>query len=279
MRLLISTLVLLFCCAGQTAQAQYAEFPNALYARFHVNDFGLLSGNDLKLGEGFELAYIRNIAPYLNVGIPFKLDLSQLPNTTEAGIRHERSVTGSLDLLFQVMNMKAESKIIPYAFVGGGYFLEEFRDGHFQAPVGLGFNFRLSKYAFFNVQGEFRKAFTDNRDNLHFGAGFSYLLHKGAPPVVLPPDADGDGTPDKLDQCPDQVGPTTAKGCPDRDSDGIGDKEDNCSDDAGPAETKGCPDYDNDGVADRDDQCPTEPGTVKGCPDTDGDQVVDKEDR
>jgi len=279
MRSLLLSIFCLLCCVAQRSQAQNAEFPNALHARFNVNDFGLLSGNDMKLGQGFELAYVRHVAPYLNIGVPFKVDLASLPNLTEQAMQSERSVTSSLDVVFQVMNMKTESKVVPYAFVGGGYFLEEFKDGHFQAPIGVGVNFKVSKYAYVNVQAEFRKAFTDDRDNLHFGAGFAYLLHKGAPPAVLPPDADGDGTPDKLDMCPDQVGPTTAKGCPDRDSDGIGDKEDACPEDAGPAETKGCPDYDADGVADRDDQCPTEPGTVRGCPDIDGDGVVDKDDR
>lgn len=233
----------------------------------------------MKLGEGFDLAYVRHVAPYLNIGIPFKLGLANLPIGTEPATQTGRTVTTSLDLVFQIMNMKDESKVIPYAFAGGGYFLEKFKNGHFQLPVGVGLNFRVSKFAFINLQGEFRKAFTDDRDNLQVGLGFNYLLHKTEPKEEMPADRDKDGTPDKLDQCPDAPGPSAAKGCPDRDSDGVADKQDQCPDDAGPVETKGCPDFDADGVADKDDDCPREAGTLRGCPDTDGDEVADKDDK
>ncbi len=279
MRVLSFLFFLLLCLGAQPVRSQNTEFPNALHARIHLNDFNLMAGNELKLGEGFELAYFRHVAPYLNIGIPFKLGLASLPNAIEPATQSTRTVTTSLDFVFQFMNMTEESKITPYAFAGGGYFLEKFESGHFQIPVGAGLNFRVSKFAFVNVQAEFRKAFTDDRDNLQLGAGFVYLLHKGEPPVEAPMDTDKDGTPDKLDLCPTVPGPTTAKGCPDADSDGLGDTEDACPNDSGPVETKGCPDYDSDGVADKDDLCPTESGTLRGCPDTDGDEVADKDDK
>ncbi len=104
-------------------------------------------------------------------------------------------------------------------------------------------------------------------------------------------DSDGDGVPDRKDDCPDEPGPPENKGCPeepiaengdnpnDRDGDGILDAEDECPDVAGPPRLKGCPDSDGDGIADAKDNCPDVYGTVAGCPDKDGDGVADRDDK
>ncbi len=110
--------------------------------------------------------------------------------------------------------------------------------------------------------------------------------------VVL--DADGDGIPDDVDECPndpeDMDGFQDEDGCPDFDNDGDGvlDAEDGCPMDAedidGFEDEDGCPDPDNDGdgILDADDKCPNEPGPPEndGCPDADrdGDGVPDRVD-
>lgn len=99
-----------------------------------------------------------------------------------------------------------------------------------------------------------------------------------------PLDRDGDGVPDYLDECPDVPGDPRFKGCPDRDGDGIPDHLDDCPDTPGLAKFNGCPDTDGDGVPDNLDKCPDTP---RGCPvdsdgcplDSDGDGVIDCEDR
>lgn len=273
MRKLFLLILLALCLQFPTTQAQNAEFPNALHAKLDFLSYGILNSEDLRLGQGFEIGYFRNIAPFLNVGIPFKLGLAKLPAIPE------NTVTTSLDLVFHIGNMRNDAKISPYAFGGAGYFLEDFDNGHLQFPFGAGLNIRVSKYAFVNVQGEYRKATQDKRDNIQLGVGYVYLLHKAEPKPVLPPDRDGDGTPDALDKCPDLAGPATALGCPDADKDGLGDHEDECPNDPGPIETKGCPDTDGDGFPDKDDECPTIAGRWNGCPDTDFDGVPDKDDK
>jgi outer membrane protein OmpA-like peptidoglycan-associated protein len=259
----------------QAARAQNRAFPNAIHAKLNISDYGLLFNNELRVSEGFEFAYFRNIAPFLNVGIPLKLGLAKLPNISG------NTLTASGDLVFRLENMASENKIIPFAFGGGGYVFEK-DNNHPQFPFGAGLHFRLSPYAFITLQGEFRKAFVDDRDNLQVGLGYVYLLHKMEKKTVLPPpsnDKDRDGVADALDKCPDQPGPAVALGCPDKDNDGVGDTEDNCPNDPGPLETNGCPDYDSDGTADKDDECPQEPGTWNGCPDADFDGIADKNDK
>lgn len=96
-------------------------------------------------------------------------------------------------------------------------------------------------------------------------------------------DSDGDGVPDKDDECPDTPRGVEVdeKGCPkDRDKDGIPDFEDDCPDDPGLPEFNGCPDRDGDGIPDKIDDCPDIPGLEEfnGCPDTDGDGVPDPKD-
>lgn len=277
MRKLFLLILLAVCLQTNNISAQNQEFPNAIHAKLNFFDYGLLNDDDLRLSEGFELGYFRNIAPFLNVGVPLKLGLAKLP-----GVEQNNTVTTSLDLVFHLGNMRNEAKISPYAFGGAGYFLEDFSNGHLQFPFGAGLNFRVSKYAFINVQAEYRKATTDLRDNMQIGAGFVYLLHKADPKPVIPAapsDRDQDGTPDTLDKCPDNAGLPSALGCPDADGDGLGDSEDACPNDPGTLDTKGCPDYDGDGFADKDDECPTEAGRWNGCPDTDFDGVPDKVDQ
>jgi OOP family OmpA-OmpF porin len=104
--------------------------------------------------------------------------------------------------------------------------------------------------------------------------------------VPCEPDADGDGVPDLIDECPNTPAGWTvdAKGCPlDSDGDGVPDSIDKCPGTAAGAQVgqDGCPlDTDGDGVPDYLDKCPGTPrGTTvdsTGCPvDSDGDGVLD----
>ncbi len=60
-------------------------------------------------------------------------------------------------------------------------------------------------------------------------------------------DRDGDGVPDRVDQCPeleeDRDGFEDGDGCPevDNDNDDVGDEDDKCPNEAGPPENQGCP--------------------------------------
>jgi hypothetical protein len=60
-------------------------------------------------------------------------------------------------------------------------------------------------------------------------------------------DRDGDGVPDRVDQCPeleeDRDGFEDGDGCPevDNDNDDVGDEDDKCPNEAGPEENHGCP--------------------------------------
>ncbi|NJO86829.1 MAG: OmpA family protein [Lewinella sp.] len=93
-------------------------------------------------------------------------------------------------------------------------------------------------------------------------------------------DADGDGTKDEEDACPQSPGDLAHRGCPDSDGDGLYDDQDQCPQQRGPLPT-GCPptDSDGDGVPDDRDRCPQLPGSLNGCPDTDNDGIADPDDR
>ena len=86
------------------------------------------------------------------------------------------------------------------------------------------------------------------------------------------PDTDGDGVPDRIDNCAEEAGPWQNLGCPlnpDTDDDGIFDSADQCPTEAGPVLNSGCPlDDDGDGVYNSNDICPDEQGTLEndGCP-------------
>lgn len=108
----------------------------------------------------------------------------------------------------------------------------------------------------------------------------SFVL--GSPFAYAAPDRDGDGIPDKRDQCPDAWGSRDAKGCgaapafSDSDGDGLEDAVDRCpdwqEDVDGFQDDDGCPDMDNDGdgIEDPQDACPRDPEDRDGVDDADG---------
>lgn len=279
MRKQLLLLLTAICLYSSPVFSQNQAFKNAIHAKINGIDYGLINDNELKIGQGFEFGYYRNVAPFLNLGLPLKLGLAKLSGSDE------NTTVSSLDLVFRLENMKSEAKLVPFAFGGAGYVLEDFKNGNLQFPFGAGLHIRVSPYAFVKIQAEYRKSLEEAHDNLQLGIGYVYLLHKSETPAVkpmpelAPNDTDQDGVTNELDKCPNEPGPALALGCPDKDNDGIPDSDDLCADEAGVFETGGCPDYDKDGVADKDDECPNEAGPWNGCPDTDFDGVPDKDDK
>ncbi|MEO6760440.1 MAG: hypothetical protein ABIO24_13360, partial [Saprospiraceae bacterium] len=75
MRKLILLILLAVFLQAPVSRAQNREFRNAVYAKVSLIDYGALFNNDLRLGEGVEFAYFRNIGKNVNVGFPIKLGL------------------------------------------------------------------------------------------------------------------------------------------------------------------------------------------------------------
>lgn len=229
-----------------------------------------------------EVEYVGRLTGPLYLSLPFKLGGALFP-TDEMG-NAEDGGRISLDVLLQLQIIDPERFFSPYVFAGAGGVLEKAEDVNFEAPVGLGMNFRLASGVYLNLKGEYRIGFTDLRDNLQVGAGLFFLLGKGEEPVAENLDTDGDGLPDAQDLCPQEAGLVQNNGCPDRDKDGVVDGNDACPDTPGLPSLNGCPDADGDGVRDLDDKCPNQPGppSNQGCPvtsmDSDGDGVPDDQD-
>ena len=261
---------LLLCGFLLTTYAQEgASSPHSIGAKLLFVDYGTPNNiDDLKITNGLEVQYSYNLNRWLNIAIPLK---SGVINVMEdINNRNFFSIDGLLQVNLTDPNT---SRIIPYLFGGGGIVAERSTKSNVQFPAGLGFNIRVGKNSFINLQGEYRFSQEENRDNLQAGVGYLYRLSRGQK------DTDRDGTPDATDACPDQPGPKETMGCPDRDMDGIADKNDECPDQKGTAATKGCPDQDGDGFADKNDECPTIAGKINGCPDSDGDGIADKDDQ
>jgi outer membrane protein OmpA-like peptidoglycan-associated protein len=158
------------------------------------------------------------------------------------------------------------SVMLPLSMVGNGKFY-----------VGLAGRFTFREYSAYlgsnNVMFLFGQKASLTR-SLFFGAAYS-ILYK------TPKDRDKDKVSDQADQCPDDPGYWSLRGCPDTDGDGIPDKEDYCIYDQGPLNTRGCPDTDGDGIIDMNDRCPEVKGlgVHLGCPDRDFDGVIDVADK
>ncbi len=211
-----------------------------------------------------------------------------------------RSYTTRLHSRYSIL---ANYQLFRHSFVGVGIFGET----RFGLLPALSFNFtqRLGRLLNFSVNYTIKEnspanvgagimikpgilqfyAVTDNVINTISPEKFRDFNFRMGVNIALgnrstPSDIDGDGVPDKDDDCPKEAGERIFNGCPDFDLDGIPNSKDDCIDVPGIPEFNGCPDTDEDGVKDRVDACPNEPGLPKfaGCPDTDNDGIPDKED-
>ncbi|GIS00930.1 MAG: cell envelope biogenesis protein OmpA [Flavobacteriales bacterium] len=178
-------------------------------------------------------------------------------------------------------NFPSESKFLgvdtnPYLYAGYG--LSNFgesdislasKNTSYGPSFGAGIDFQISKNIALNTGISYKSLNEKNAySNLQHVVGIKFNFGKG--------DSDGDGVPDKKDQCPDLPGLSELNGCPDSDGDGISDLTDQCPNSPGLNSMGGCPDSDGDGISDLTDPCPNSAG-INGepCPDSDGDGLND----
>jgi OmpA-OmpF porin, OOP family len=280
MKKLLLSMAVVLCLLQSVALIAQDDAPplNGISAKVLFIDYNTPNSiGGFKPTNGIELAYLRNINDNFAVGVPLKVGLASI-NDSE-----DKTTIFSLDAVAQFQLGTTESIMRPYLFAGVGIVFEQFEENNVQIPAGLGLYVRAGGSSFFTLQGEYRKSFGEQRDNLQLGIGWHFKL-KPQPRVDGPLDTDGDGLPDAQDYCPNEAGTMLANGCPDSDDDGVPNGEDDCPNVKGPAENRGCPvnapapvtppapatvgDRDGDGINDNLDQCPDVPGTIalKGCP-------------
>lgn len=284
------SVVLCFTIAS-TAVAQNPLYKNGLSFKALFLDYQSQNGGDISAfrnyHRGFELGYHINLQPNINIVIPAKVGVVRSHDLEANNLIHKTVYGLDAQVQYQFFNYK--SNLTPYIMAGIGGVAETEGEFHLQVPFGAGLNFKVAKNAYINWQSEYRVALATDRNNLHHGLGFIYLMNirdeldleeelKSIDEVLLEEnlsdDSDGDGIRNDLDLCPQAPGPKELNGCPDSDSDGIPDYKDACPNTAGLKTFKGCPDSDSDGISDNEDECPTMPGTItnKGCPDNDTDK-------
>lgn len=257
--------VLSLASAG-VVNAQQNDLFKDLSAKVLFVDYSMFNGEKgLKSTYGLEFSYRQQLNPFLAVAAPLKLSIVNVPGmlTNQTGI--------SLDALLHVFPLPRQSRWSPYLLGGVGRAWESGTNGHWQLPVGLGVNRRITDELLLGLQAEYRTATIEKRNNLQLAAGYVYRLGG----II---DADGDGVANGQDACPNVKGSPKAKGCPDQDGDGVADAEDACPGLPGEKQLAGCPDTDGDGLADAADACPQAAGKAEhqGCPDTDGDGLADQ---
>ena len=271
-------------------------YGSALQYRGDMNDNKEYS--DPEWGGGINLN--RFISPSFDAGLQFTYGRPEIESST-LGQFEAKMGTAMLALRLKMYGtiLKEDAFIGPYLQIaGGGAWVntdatradgttqqdEKFFTSALKGGAGIRFRFSDAVSAF--VETNYMIIGQDKIDGIEEGDNDRFLMHNVGLGFNLgkAQDTDGDGVPDRRDDCPDT--PTGVqvdkKGCPiDTDADSVPDYQDQCPTEAGTAATQGCPDRDNDGVADKDDRCPDQAGTaaMQGCPDADGDGVADDQDQ
>jgi outer membrane protein OmpA-like peptidoglycan-associated protein len=296
-RTIFLLLTIALMCLGEV-QAQNPDYPIGISFRALLMDYQSQNGGSFssfrQYDTGFEIGVRKKMNDNISLVVPLRFgivtshdsinDLGE--NVVVRDRRRFHKIVAGIDAQVHYQFYKPTYKVIPYLIAGIGAVYESEGEFNLQAPIGLGFNFKVADNMFINLQSEYRYSFSESRNNLHHGLGFVYLF--GGKEVakkeeMMKDDSDGDGIIDDLDLCPNAAGPKELNGCPDRDGDGIADFQDVCPDIAGLKDFRGCPDSDNDGISDNDDECPNLAGIASnnGCPGNDRDQdgVEDSKDR
>ena len=283
----LGLLLLTVCFAiglhGQSPQYDWGVSFKSLFMDYQSQNGGSIDAIR-NYHHGFEIGVHRKIQDNINLVVPLKYGNVNSNPIENNDCLHKRVL--GIDAQVQYQFQKPDALLVPYFLGGLGGVLEFEGDFNVQAPLGVGLYFKAAPNAYVNWQSEYRFSFSENRNNLHHGIGFIYMLGKND--LVFEKekkdeimDKDGDGIADDLDLCPDFAGLKSLNGCPDSDGDGIADFQDKCPNTIGSKDMMGCPDTDGDGVADIDDKCPDVAGvkTNEGCPeeapDRDGDGVPD----
>jgi len=190
------------------------------------------------------------------------------------------------------------TKLLPYAFIGGGYQIVSgsgYKDDKV-ADIGLGAKYPI--VGNLNTFAELRGLRDFGNNDNHYGFLLGFLYNFGGDDeavtedtetpqptaTAVAVDSDNDGVVDTEDKCPNTLAgvKVDANGCPlDSDNDGVADSLDKCPNtpEGAVVDTNGCPlDSDHDGVYNGLDKCPNTPeGAVvdtNGCPlDSDHDGV------
>ena len=265
------SLVFLICLTG-SAYSQNEENP-------WLFEFGINSVNaedsDKTSYRLPTLSLSRYIFNNFSVGINY--------SENDVSVSNEDLYYYSLDGIIKY-NFPNESKFLGVdtnTYLYAGYGLSNFgqsdislasKNTSYGPSFGAGIDFQISKNIALNTGISYKVLDEKNAySNLQHVVGIKFNFGKG--------DSDGDGVPDKKDQCPDLPGLSELGGCPDSDGDGISDLVDQCPNKPGLNSMEGCPDTDGDGFSDLSDPCPNNAG-INGepCPDSDGDGLNDNTD-
>ncbi|WP_162054494.1 OmpA family protein [Pontibacter pamirensis] len=278
-------------------------YGSALQYKGEIDD-QYFESNKLEWGGGLNLN--RYLTSGIDAGLHLTYGSTEARNSEVGGAFNNANFDAQMGTAMLALRLKLYGSLLkedafigPYLQIGGGGAwakTDAFRaDGSRQeddkfitaaAKGGAGIRFRFSDAVSAFIETNYVIIGQDKIDGYDTGSNDNFLQHNVGLGFNLgkAADADGDGVPDRRDQCPDTPAGVEVdrNGCPlDADADGVPDYQDQCPTEPGTAATQGCPDRDGDGVADKDDQCPDQPGTaaMQGCPDTDGDGVADPNDQ
>lgn len=225
-------------CLGLFAgllKAQNGSFPWAVGLGPRVLTYQAHPGQPALGYTNYDPAGQLTVGRYLSGAFDFRTHLTFSPKVrfpaTESTTREAWLLDMSYNLVFKFYNgvlLRESARIGPYLMVGvGGSYVQDNPDAY--APLGAGIRIRFNERM--NLHLEAVRQLSLNRDYQHLSAAIAFVYNinteqKPEEPEPEPEeellaeiasDTDGDGVPDKDDDCPDTPGDANLLGCPPED--------------------------------------------------------------
>lgn len=170
-------LLLFVVCTASLAYAQDAPLWSIWY-KYGKTDFRTpILKTGTALGDMTNMAEIgvsHRLTKFLSLAVPFRLGTANLPVGTTKTFTNNIGLMGA-DVMLQAMPTKYNWFVLPYITAGLGVANLD-KTANFSLPVGAGINFKLSDCAYINVESQYCKGFTAQRDHFMHKVGVVLFL-------------------------------------------------------------------------------------------------------
>lgn len=170
-------LLLFVVCTASLAHAQDAPLWSIWYKYGKVDFQTPILKTSTGLSDMTSMAEIgvtHRLNKFLSLAVPLRLGTANLPIGTTQKFTSDARLFG-IDALVQAMPAKYNWSILPYVTAGLGIASLD-KTANLSLPIGAGINFKLADCTYLNLESQYRKGFTAQRDHFMHKIGLVLFI-------------------------------------------------------------------------------------------------------